>query len=400
MNTPVSKPTLAVFLNAFWVHGKGMSGGDQMAIQIFARIQDSFSALHWFTNPDGQKAVGQVVKDVAFSTTPDWFDRLPIGLAYILRTLHATASLFGRRVDIVYSGSDFFPDVLPAFLYSRLWRNTRWVQCIFHIYPCWSTRPGSKAVNFSAALLQRLSLGLARHADGVLNINGEVRDALIARGFDSRRIAVITPGVDLDYIAAAPAGTDQDVYDAVFLGRLNPSKGIFDLPPIWKKVTEQLPFARLAIIGGGSEAISEKLAVEFEAYGLHDNVDLLGHVETEKIYAILKRARTFVFPSNEEGFGIAIVEAMACGTPVVAWNLPVYKELFGGTITTIPLGNQQAFAEAIFALLRNTKTEANLDVILLAHQRAQCYSWSSVSLDMRFWLLGRGQSIPRVVQSS
>lgn len=398
MNAPASKPTLAVFLNAFWVHGKGMSGGDQMAIQIFARIRDSFAALHWFTNPDGQQAVEQIVKEVAFSTTPTWFDRLPIGVAYVLRTLHATTTLFGKRVDIVYSGSDFFPDVLPAFLYTRLRRNTRWIQCIFHIYPDWRTRPGNKAVNFAAALLQRFSLWLARHADGVVNINSEVREALIARGFDARKIAIITPGIDLDYIAAIPPGNDQDAYDAVFLGRLNPSKGIFDLPPIWKKVTERLPQARLAIIGGGSEAITVKLTAEFEVHGLRSNVDLLGYVETEKIYAILKRARIFVFPSHEEGFGIAIVEAMACGAPVVSWNLPVYDKLFGGAITTVPLGDQQAFAEALLALLRNTET--NTDMISQARQRAQRYSWPRVSQDMQLWLLGKSQLTPRMVQTS
>ena len=192
----------------------------------------------------------------------------------------------------------------------------------------------------------------------------------------------------------------RDIYDAVFLGRLNPSKGIFDLPPIWKKVTERLPHLRLAIIGGGSEAISEKLTAELEAHGLHDSVDLLGYLEAEKIYALIKRARIFVFPSYEEGFGIAIVEAMACGTPVVAWNLPVYKELFDGVIITIPLGNQQAFAEVIVTLLSSTKMESNSYMLLPAHQCAQRYSWSSVSEDMRFWLLGSRKSTLRVEQSS
>lgn len=398
MNPSASKPTLAVFLNSFWVHGKGMSGGDQMSIQIFARIRNSFAALHWFTNTDGQKAVGKVVKDVAFSITPVWFDRLPIGLAYVLRTLHATTSLFGKRVDIVYSGSDFFPDVLPAFLYTRFRRNTRWVQCIFHIYPDWRTRPGNKGVNFASALLQRLSLWLARHADGVVNINSEVREALIARGLDARKITIITPGIDLDYIATITPGNGQDVYDAVFLGRLTPSKGIFDLPPIWKKVTERLPRARLAIIGGSSEAIRAKLLVDFEAHGIHHNVDLLGYVETEKIYALLKRAPVFVFPSHEEGFGIAIVEAMACGAPVVSWNLSVYDKLFGGAITTVPLGDYQAFAEALLALLRNT--EANTDIISQALHCAQHYSWLSVSKDMQLWLLGKSQLSLRTVQTS
>jgi glycosyltransferase involved in cell wall biosynthesis len=121
-------------------------------------------------------------------------------------------------------------------------------------------------------------------------------------------------------------------------------------------------------------------------------------VDTEKIYSILKRARSFIFPSYEEGFGIAIVEAMSCGTPVVAWNLPVYNELFGGSITTAQLGNQQAFAEAILGILGDSETSAGM--ISQARQCAQCYSWSSVSLRMQLWLLGSVQSTPQKAQVS
>lgn len=386
---------IAVFLNAFWVYGKGMSGGDQMAIQIFARIRDSFPVLHWFTNPDGKQAVNRVVKEVTFSTTPSWFDRLPIGLAYILRTIHATISLFRKQVDIVYSGSDFFPDLLPAFFYTRFRPDTRWIQCIFHIYPDWHTRPGNRIVNFAATMLQNISLFLARHADGVVNINHEVHDALITRGYDARKLAIITPGVDLDLIKTIPPGNDQQTYDAVFLGRLTPSKGIFDLASIWKRVTKRFPNSRLAIIGGGSAEVVSKLTGEFASLGLQNNVYLLGYVETETTYAILKRARCFIFPSHEEGFGIVIVEAMACGVPVVAWKLPVYNELFGESIKTVPLEDIHGFADALIALMSNS--EKNADMISQARQCAQRYSWFGVSRDMQHWLLGCRLSSSRMV---
>jgi glycosyltransferase involved in cell wall biosynthesis len=385
--TATDKPIIAIFLNAFWVHGKGMSGGDQMALQVFARIRDSFHAIHWFTNPDGRDAVELVVSEARVSATPAWFDCLPIGLAYVLRTIYATVSLHGKLVDIVYSGSDFFPDVLPGFLYTRIRRNTRWVQCVFHIYPDWRKRPGNKVVNFVAAYLQRISIRLARCADGVISINTEVREALIAMGFDASKVVVITPGIDLEKIIAAPLTNELLPYDAVFLGRLNPSKGIFDLPLIWEKVMRQDPRARLAIIGGGSETMISKLNAEIEAKGLCEHIHLLGYVETEKIYSIMKQSCIFVFPSYEEGFGIAIAEALACAKPVVAWDLPVYRELFGDVISTVTIGNHQTFADSICELLRDTKTGANTDLTLRGNERARRYSWTSVSQQMLRWLI-------------
>lgn len=382
MNT-IQKPTIAVFLNAYWVHGQGMSGGDQMAIQIFRRIRHAFAAMYWFTNPDGQKVIYQQVKDVSFSATPHVFDRWPIGISYVMRTLLAIVCLLVKRVDIVYSGSDFFPDVIPAWIYSRFYRRTRWVQCVFHIYPDWHTRPGNKISNLLAVTLQKISLVFAKRADGVVNINNEVRKKLIDQGFDPARLVVITPGIDLELIeSVAPATSETDRFDALFLGRLNRSKGIFDLPEIWKRVTVSRPGARLGIIGGGSEEIRAQLKDAFVAEGVGNYAILIGFAETKRIYAMMKSARVFVFPSHEEGFGIAIVEALACGLPVVAWQLPVFAELFGDAVSTVPQADCAAFAKAVLHILENrTKPEK-------AEQCVRQYGWQRVSEIMVRWLVG------------
>jgi glycosyltransferase involved in cell wall biosynthesis len=379
-----NEKTIGVFLNAFWIHERGMSGGDQMAIQIFRRIHNQFTNLYWFSNSDGQHEIKKFLPDASFSTTPIWFDQLPIVLSYILRTVLATIRLLATRVDIIYSGSDFFPDVLPAWLYCKLYPHTIWVQCIFHIYPNWQTRPGNKWVNLIASKLQKFSLFLARQANGIVNINYEVRRYLIERGFDVQQITVITPGIDIEMIESIqPVQCVEDHYDAVFLGRLNHSKGIFDLPDIWQRVIRSHPDARLAVIGGGDEKIRESLVHEFESAGVADNACLLGFIETEYMYAILKKAHVFIFPSYEEGFGIAIVEALACGLPVVAWNLPVYQELFGDVVRTTRKGDKDSIASLIIEDIGKSVNPARKDRLINC---AKKYEWNQVAYDMGKWL--------------
>jgi len=386
MSQNVKKPSIAVFLNAFWVHGgQGMSGGDQMAIQIFGRIRYAFSVIQWFTNQDGAHAVADIVHDVKVSKTPSIFDSFPIGLSYVLRTFHAISRLFGKRVDIVYSGSDFFPDVLPAWLYRKFHQDSCWIQCVFHIYPDWRRRPGNKVVNWAAALMQGFSLRLIKHADSIININTEVRDLLIKRGYDSARLKIITPGIDIGKIDSAMQDeATADRFDAVFLGRLNPSKGVFDLPEIWKAVVASNSNARLGVIGGGSKGIHSELKSLFSNYGIEDNVEILGFVDTEQIYVVLKSASVFIFPSHEEGFGIAIVEALASGLPVVAWNLPVYNELFGDVVTVVTEGEYALFSKHI---LKYIDTPLTTKEIAMAKQVANHYGWDNIAAQMEQQIL-------------
>ena len=67
--------------------------------------------------------------------------------------------------------------------------------------------------------------------------------------------------------------------------------------------------------------------------------------------SIMKSCRVFVFPSHEEGWGIAISEAMACGLPVIAFDLPVYRFIFGDVIETVPMKDFESFSEKIIKLL-------------------------------------------------
>jgi glycosyltransferase involved in cell wall biosynthesis len=308
------KKKIAVLLNSFWIHGKGMTGGDQMAMQIFSHIESQFQALTWYSNSDGLNLAAGIVGKIEKRASFLWFDKLPVFLCYILRTFLLIFKLSRREHDIIYAGSDFFPDVIPAYLYKKRYPEVVWVQCVFHIYPNWRSRPGNRLINFGAGLLQQFSIRLIHKADRIVTINQDVMEELCSNGLEEYKIEVISPGIDFGLISRIPKNKTDVKFDAVFLGRMSPSKGIYDIPDIWAAVIKAIPDARIALIGNGDPKVIAELEKKIASCGCKGNIVLLGFCDATQVYSILKSADIFLFPSYEEGFGIAIVEALACDT--------------------------------------------------------------------------------------
>ena len=106
------------------------------------------------------------------------------------------------------------------------------------------------------------------------------------------------------------------------------------------------------------------------------NVFMLSLIGKDAL-GIVKSSKVFVFPSHEEGWGIAICEAMACGLPVVAYDLPVYREIFKQGIATVPLKDFKRFSEEVINLLENY--EERLILGKKARSQATLYDWDSVA---------------------
>lgn len=370
------KRDILVFANSFWNHGAGMSGGDQMFIQVLKRIRGNLGLLWCVTNPDGKAAVEREVFEVIFKLSSPVLDRFNLMVNYVMRTLLALRCLV-LKPDVVYSTSDFFPDVVPAFLLKLLRPRVMWIQCVFHIYPDWRSRPGPKTRSFIAQYLQQCSLLLSRRADVVLNINNGVKNYLVANGFDAERIAINPPGVDLDYLRDIQPVPEAEGYDGIFLGRLNPSKGIFDLPAIWAGVVKEIPTARLAIVGGGAAETVVRLKEAVREKGMGKHISMLGYLGNDKAFPILKASKVFLFPSHEEGFGIAIVEALACKVPVVAWRLPVFEEFFSGLIKMADADRFEQFSRFVLNQLKGKNT---MDAETAG--KLDRFSWGTVSENM------------------
>ncbi len=371
-NNPSS---LTILHGAFWRTGSSMSGGDQILYQVFSRLASDFSSITIFTSSDGEAWLKTGLAEASYVVFPSWFERFGLFGAYILRTFASLPRLLKLSTDFIFSSSDFFPDVLPAFLYKLFHPDVIWIAPVYHLYPHWKKRPGSKVRAFVGYYLQCFSLRLMRHADVVLCINTLIPAKLALLKIPPRKIHVIYPGINSERIRAYPKATSG--YDAVFLGRLSPSKGIFDLPEIWKLVHEALPNARLGIVGGGSETVRDALKKAFDAYGLVSSMDLLGYLADPVAFGLLKASRVFVFPSHEEGFGIAPLEAQTCGLPVVAWDLPVFSEVFPTGMLRVPLGDIPGFAQAIVRLIEDSQLHSQ--VASGSVQNCERFSWDNMA---------------------
>jgi glycosyltransferase involved in cell wall biosynthesis len=105
--------------------------------------------------------------------------------------------------------------------------------------------------------------------------------------------------------------------DVLFMSRLHPVKGLDLLLPAFARAAASHPSARLLIAGDGPSSYVSELKSQARSLGIEDRVQWLGYVEAEQKRDLLQQAALFVQPSYQENFGVAVVEALAVGTPVL-----------------------------------------------------------------------------------
>lgn len=161
--------------------------------------------------------------------------------------------------------------------------------------------------------VERLAAGLTKHHVAVSPSTARALAGLGVAG----PVPVVPNGIDLAKIAAvAPAAEEWDV---IFTGRLIREKNVDVLLRALVPVREEIPDLRALIVGDGPE----RPALEALARDLGLPVTFAGFLpDYDSVIAAMKASRVFVLPSTREGFGIAALEAMACGVPVVTADHP------------------------------------------------------------------------------
>ena len=345
-------------------YSAGMSGGDACFIEVARRLDEWEHVV--ITSALGQRTGERHGLQAAYWTTSNERQFANPIWTYLKRTIGAVALLRNLRPgDLVYSTSDSFPDTLPAFLARVVIPRTRWIQRMYHLVP---------AQRRLQHLAQRFSLGLIRRRCDLVVVSSDLlRDQLTARGVRRDRIRVSYPGIDLEHYASVPRAEPPPL-DAIFLGRLHPAKGVLDLASIWARVVRQRGNARLGVVGLGMPHVVRELQARVHKAGLDHAVDLLGFLDDAAARRAVAGSRLLISPSHEEGFGMAILEALALGTPAVVWDLPVYREVFPRGIVRVPEGNEAAFATAVVRLLSDDDSRRTL--ALDGRDLARTYSWN------------------------
>ncbi len=148
------------------------------------------------------------------------------------------------------------------------------------------------------------------------------------------------------------------------------------------RVNEELSLVIAGKYGWGET--SEKLKVKSfnkaqdKSEKLDSKVKILGFVEKEDLAALYSGARAFIYPSLYEGFGLPILEAMACNCPTVTSNVGSMKEVAGGAAVLAEPESVESIAGAISKILRNRKVQEELKIKGL--KRAGEFSWEKTAL--------------------
>jgi len=301
----------------------------------------------------------------------------------------------GRPIRIPYNGSvapvalgpgsvrrvreelrAFAPDVVHAHeplapstaMFATLWAGAP-VVGTFHAY-------ADRAALFSAAapilrpVWDRLAVRLA--------VSRAAAEFVELR-FGGQLVRVVPNGADVDMFAKAEPADLPEGRRLLFVNRLDPRKGFPVMVDAFGAIVGEEPEAQLIVAGDGAE----RDAIERLAPPARNRVTMLGSVPHAELPPYHAASEVFCAPAvGRESFGIVLVEAMAAGLPVVASDIPGYREVVRDGVEglLVPPRDPEDLADAVLTLLREPERASALGEA--GRERARRYSWDAVVTEL------------------
>jgi len=242
---------------------------------------------------------------------------------------------------------------------------------------------GAHATGLPPFLVKRIVEGL-RRAAVVVCPSRVTAAAVVDSGLvPSSRVVVVPNGVDLeatdletrDTRAAPLLGPPGEFVDVLNVGSTIGRKRIDLLLKVFAEARRRYPRLRLVRVGGPFTASQERLAREL---GVRDHIVVLPLVDRTVLAAVYQRAALLLATSEREGFGLPVAEALAVGTPVIAADLPVVREVAADAATLVADPDERAWTSALCSLLdeHGTRPGSWLERVARARSRGAVFSWS------------------------
>lgn len=362
--------TINIIANA--ALGHSLSGGDRIFIESARRWTRWGHTVNVYVWEEGREMCQRnKLEGVNFVLWPlGNFKRFGFSIGYLFRTIKGClevlkmTSLGEREKVVIYSASDFWPDSLPAFLMSERFKAP-WVAGFFLFAPnpfrgftgdfqFPSLR--SAFYFFGQKPIYRL---IKRAADLIFVTYDLDRIPFERDGVSPERIKAVYGGVDLREVEESSANKGGH-YTGCFVGRFHPQKGLEELVEIWALVCRSRRKARLALIGTGEKKWEKWLRQEVKRKNLEGNVDFLGFLDGREKFKVLKSAKVYLCTSLYDSGGMATIEAMAAGLPVVSFDIPAIRSLIPRGTLRVPFRDSQSFAKAVLRILADENLSARI----------------------------------------
>jgi len=216
-------------------------------------------------------------------------------------------------------------------------------------------------------------MSLSRRADAVITVSETSKHDLVTIGrFAPSKIAVIGEGVDRDFLTAGPG--DAPAGGAPYLlamGAGEPRKNVARVIEGFLRVAGRIDH-RLLLVGGPWRG--RRAVIPPSASG---RVQDVGAVTNAQLGALYRGAAAFIYPSLDEGFGLPVLEAMACGTPVVTSRAGSLAEIAGAAALYVDPRDPSAIGDAILEVVTDPVRRSAL--VAAGQARVRLFSWEAAA---------------------
>ncbi|RDZ52716.1 glycosyl transferase [Haloferax sp. Atlit-4N] len=336
---------------AFYIPSLGVGGAERVVVNLSNEFSKRGHSVDLVTSDKGGKLRNEVSKDV------DLIQHSPLnvpGYSSIGSVPFLSRYLKQNEPEWLYSAMNHAN--IPAIISGHVSDSDTNIMISEHNTP-------SRLINHSYGnkIIYSMARYLYPHSDCIITVSdGVKRDLVNEVNISPDKLkTVYNPIVTPSLIQNSSKGVEHpwfksDDIDVILgMGRLHPQKRFSDLIRAFSRVDSHN--SRLVIIGTGQER--EKLEQHVNELNINDQVDFLGYVENP--YKYLRNSSVFALSSAWEGFGNVLVEALACGCPVVSTNCPngPNEILADGEYgTLVPVGDIESLSSAIE---RTIKKEIN-----------------------------------------
>ena len=281
---------------------------------------------------------------------------------------------FKNKYDVIYSRSSVLDLVIFPYFLKIFDKNIKWATVFDNIVPLKDS--GKRLIRLLAWSFFHLSLIFLRKADYIFVISDELKDYLIRRGYGKDKVVLTGNAVETNLIKKAKCDKKYDI-DVLFIGRINETKGIYDMLNVLEMVNKKYPDFQLAVMGRGDATTEREFKQKIKEMGMEKNVQFLGYKTGLEKFNIIKSSKIFLFlsKSKSESFGIALLEAVCCGVKAFAYKLKPYENIYKhGEVNLFSIGDYRSVAKEVIKTF-DDKSFGNSKGELLVDK----YNWDRIA---------------------
>lgn len=351
-------------MNILWLSWRDIKnpdsgGAEKVAIEVASRFVRDGSNITIFTSGFKGAQTRNKIRGVKIVRRGN---RLTCRLfAYLYYRKHKDFDLVVDEINTIPFFAHLYAGKKSIAMIHQLAREYWFLEVIFPL-------------NIIGYLLEPIYLRIYRNQNTIA-LGKSTTDDLRKLGFEN--VTTYLPGVDFK---SKIISKKEDLL--LFIGRLTPAKNALDAVLAFKTIHQELPYAKLLIIGSGKNSYVIKIKSEIRRLKLQKSVKLLGFVKDKKKKALLEKAKIILIPAVREGWSLVATEANAVGCVPVAYNVSGLTDSIKDKINGLLVkNNPEDLALTAVNLLKDEKYRTKL--AKNGYTYSEQFSWDKTYLDFK-----------------